>query len=176
MEGHSHNNWEALLVQKKPVRVLVIIRKLNKFFERSDASIKEIALQHLHEEDGKTLVIAKWPSVTTMVFDLFNSEYDFQKAHNADVMDVIAIDLGAKQNPKITKMSELKKNEVNESVAEFHRLNGFAVQPPFLEDHRDGKVPAYPNPRLLVLRTRALIKQFSADKAYQCRVTTSRRA
>lgn len=62
-----------------------MVRKLNKFFERSDASIKEIALQHLHEEDAKTLVIAKWPSVTTMVFDLFNDGYDFQKAHNADV-------------------------------------------------------------------------------------------
>ncbi|KAL9067658.1 MAG: hypothetical protein Q9161_006740 [Pseudevernia consocians] len=148
MERRSHNSWEVLLVQKKPVRVLVIVRKLNKFFERSDASIKEIALQHLHEEDAKTLVIAKWPSVTTMVFDLFNNGYDFQKAHNADVMDVIAIDLGPKQNPKITKMSDLKKMEVNASVAEFHRLNGFEVQPPFLEDHRDGKVPAYPNPRL----------------------------
>lgn len=148
MTGHSHNNWEALLVQKKPIRVLVIVRKLNKFLERSDASIKEIALQHLHEEDGKTLIIAKWPSITTMVFDLFNNEYDFQKAHNADVIDVIAIDLGAKQNPKITIISELQKKEVNATVAECHRLNGFKVQPPFLEDHRDGKVPAYLNPRL----------------------------
>ena len=147
MEGRSHDNWEALLVQKKPVRVLVIVRKLNKLFERSDASIKEIALQYLHEEKAKTLVIAKWPSVTTMVFDLFNNEYDFQKGHKADVMDVIAIDLGPKQNPKIAKMSDLKKNEVNASVAEFHRLNGFEVQPPYLEDHRNGKVPAYPNPR-----------------------------
>ena len=148
MEGRSHNSWEALLVQRNPVRVLVIVRKLNKFFECSDASIKEIALQHLHEKDAKTLVIAKWPSVTTMVFDLFNNEYDFQKAHNTDVMDVIAIDLGPKQNPKIVKMSDPKKKEVNASVAEFHRLNGFEVQPPFLEDHRDGKVPVYPNPRL----------------------------
>ena len=62
-------------------------------------------------------------------------------------MDVIAIDLGPKQNPKITKMSDLKKHEVNASVTEFHRLSGFEVQPPFLEDHRNGKVPAYPNPR-----------------------------
>ncbi len=83
-----------------------------------------------------------------MVFDLSNNGYNFQKAHNTDVMDVIAIDLGPKQNPKITKMSDLKKNEVNASVAEFHRLNGFEVQPPFLEDHRDGKVPECPNPRL----------------------------
>ena len=80
-----------------------MVRKLNKFFERSDASIKEIALQNLHEEDAKTLVIAKWPSVTIMVFDLFNDGYDFQKAHNADVMGVIAFDLGPKPNPKITK-------------------------------------------------------------------------
>ena len=148
MEGRSHNSWEALLVQKSPVRVLIIVRKLNKFFEHSNATIKEIALQYLHQEDAKTLVIAKWPSVTTMVFDLFNNGYDFQKAHNADIMDVIAIDLGPKQNPKIIKMSDLKRKEVNASVAEFHRLNGFGVQPPFLEDHRDGKVPAYPNPRL----------------------------
>ena len=79
MADRSHNSWEALLVQKQPVRVLVIVRKLNKFFERSNASIKEIALQHLHEEDAnaKTLVIAKWPSVTIMVFDLFNNRYDF---------------------------------------------------------------------------------------------------
>lgn len=74
MEGRSHNSWEALLVHKKPVRVLVIVRKLNKFFERSDA-------QHLHQEDAKTLIIAKWPSVTIMVFDLFNNGYDFQKGH-----------------------------------------------------------------------------------------------
>ncbi len=106
-----------------------------------------MALQYLHEEDAKTLVIAKWPSVTTMVFDLFNDGYDFQKAHKADVMDVIAIDLGSKQNPRITKLSNLEKIEVNASVAEFHRLNGFEVQPPFLEDHRDGKVPTYFNPR-----------------------------
>ena len=148
MEGRSHNNWEVLLGQKQPVRVLVIVRKLNKYFERSDASIKAIALQHLHEEDAKTLVITKWPSVTTMVFDLFNNNgYDFQNAHNADVMDVIAIDLGSKENPKITELSDLRRMEVNASVAEFHRLNGFEVQPPFVEDHRDGKVPAYLNPR-----------------------------
>ena len=61
-------------------------------------------------------------------------------------MDVIAIDLGP-ENPKITKMSDLKKREVNASVADFHTLNGFEVQPPFLEDHRNGNVPAYPNPR-----------------------------
>ncbi|KAL9073845.1 MAG: hypothetical protein Q9161_002677 [Pseudevernia consocians] len=148
MEDRPHNSWEALLVQKQPVRVLVIVRKLNKFFECSDASIKEIALQHLHEEDAnaKTLVIAKWPSVTTMVFDLFNHGYDFQKGHEADVMDLIAIDLGPK-NPKITKMSDLKKREVNASIAEYHTLNGFEVQPPFLEDHRNGNVPAYLNPR-----------------------------
>ena len=147
MEGRSHNSWQALLVEKRPVRVLVIVRKLNKVFEHSDAIIKDIALQHLQEKDAKTLVIAKWPNVTTMVFDLFNDGYDFQKAHTADDMDVIAIDLGPKQNPKITKMSEPKRKEVNASVAEFHRLNGFEVQPPFLEDHRDGKVPAYHNPR-----------------------------
>ena len=93
MEGRSHNSWEVLLVQNKPVRVLVIVYKLNKFFERSNASIKEIALQHLHEEDAKTLMIVKWPSVTTMVFDLFNNGYDFQKGYKADVMNVIAIDL-----------------------------------------------------------------------------------
>ena len=148
MEGHSHTDWEALLCQKQPVRVLIIIRKLNYFFERSDAEIKETALQYLHEKDAKTLIVTRWPSVTIMVFDLFNDKYDFQKAHNVDVMDVIAIDLGPKQQPKITKLSNFKKKEVNESVAEFHRLNGFEVQPPFLEDHRDGKVPAYPNPRL----------------------------
>ena len=155
MQGHSQNNWEALLTQKKPVRVLVIVRKLNKFFERSDASIREIALQHLHEkdaksleEDAKTLVITKWPSVTVMVFDLFNKEYDFQNAHHTDAIDVIAVDLGPKQKPKIAKVDDLKKREVNTSVAEFHSLNGFEVQPPFLEDHRDGNVPAYPNPRL----------------------------
>ena len=111
-----------------------------------------------------------------MVFDLFNNEYDFQKAHNADVMDVVAIDLGPKQNPKITKMSDLKKNEVNASVAEFHRLNGFEIKPPFLKDHRDKKIPAYPNPRLQVIEIRTSIKQFSADKIYQSRVTTSRGA
>ncbi len=147
MEGNSQNSWEALLVHQKPVRVLVIVRKLNKFFEQPDASIKENALQYLHEEDAKTLAIAKWPSVTTMVFDLFHDGYDFKKAHKADVMDVIAIDLGPKQNPRITKVSDLEKIEVNASVAEFHRLNGFEVRPPFLEDHRDGKVPTYFNPR-----------------------------
>ena len=148
MEAHSHNSWEALLLQKRPLRVLVIIRKFNKFFNRSDDDIKEHALQHLHEKDAKTLVTTRWPSVTTMVFDLFNVGYDFQKAHNAEVLDVIAIDFGPKQSPKITKMSDVKRNEVNASVAEFHRLNGFEVQPPFLEDHRNGKVPSYPNPRL----------------------------
>ncbi len=123
MEGLSRNSWEALLVQKNPVRVLVIVRRPNKFFERSDASMKEIALQYLHEEDAKTLVIAKWPSVTTMVFDLSNNGYNFQKAHNTDVMDVIAIDLGPKQNPKITKMSDLKKNEIKLT----HLLRSFIV-------------------------------------------------
>lgn len=34
-----------------------------------------------------------------MVFDPFNNGYDFQKAHNADVVDVIAIDFGAKGAP-----------------------------------------------------------------------------
>ena len=148
MEGHPQNDWETLLAHKEPVRVLVIVRKMNKHFKSSDARIKEIALQHLHEEDAKTLVISKWPNVTTMVFDLFNHQYDFLLAHNVDDIDVIAIDSGPKQNPKITKLGDVKKKEVNESVAKFHRLNGFEVQPLFVEDHREGKVPAYPNPRL----------------------------
>lgn len=148
MEGRSTNSWEALLIQRKPIRVLVIVRKLSKFFEHSDASIKSIALQYLREEDAKILVIAKWPNLTTMVFDLSNNGYDFHKAHNADVIDVIAIDLGPKPDPKITRMNHLKKEEVNACVAEVHRLNGFEVWPPFFEDHRDGKVLTYPNPRL----------------------------
>ena len=147
MESHPQNKWEALLAQKQPVRVLVIVRNLNKFFESSNASIKEFALQHLHEEDAKTLMISKWPRVTTMVFDLFNEKYDFQLAHNADDIDVIVIDFGPKQNPKIAQLSGARKREVNESVAEVHRLNGFEDQPPFLEDHREGSVPAYPTPR-----------------------------
>ena len=155
MNSYSHNSWEALLIQKRPVRVLIIIRKLNKYFNRSDADVKEIALQHLNEKDAlyldekdaKTLVIAKWPSVTTIVFDLFYNRYDFQKAHNADVIDVIAIDFGPKQNPKIMRLSDIKRYEVNASVAESHRLHGFEVQPPLLEDYRDGNVPAYFNPR-----------------------------
>ena len=149
MESRSHNSWEALLVQKHPVRVLVIVRKVSQFFESPDASLKEIALQYLHEEekDAKTLVVARSPRVTTMVFDLFNTGYDFQKAHNADVLDVIAIDLGRKKSPDVARLSDPKKKEVNESVAQFHIVNGFEVQPPFFEDHRDGKVPEYHNPR-----------------------------
>lgn len=150
MEGRSTNSLEALLIQRKPIRVLVIVRKLSKFSEHSEASIKSIALQYPREEDAKTLVIAKWPSLTTMVFDLSNNGYDFHfhKAHNADVIDVIAINLGPKPDPKITRMNHPKTEKVNASVAEFDRLNGFEVWPPFFEDHRDGKVPTYPNPRL----------------------------
>ena len=32
MEGRSHNSWEVLLAQKKPVRVLVIVRKTEQVF------------------------------------------------------------------------------------------------------------------------------------------------
>ena len=66
-----------------------------------------------------------------MVFDPCNSGYDFQKAHNAGVMDVIAIDFGRKKSPNVTRLSDPNKNEVNRSVAHSHRVNGFEGQPPF---------------------------------------------
>ena len=57
--------------------------------------------------------------------------------------------------------------EVNASVAEFHRLDGFEVRPPFVEDHRDGRVPAYADPRLWVLITFYLLTLCLVQK-FQC--------
>ena len=72
-------------------------------------------------------MIAKWSSVTIIVFDLFNDKYNFQKDYKTDVIKVIAIDLESKQNLKIMKISDLKKNKVNVSITKFYRLNDFDV-------------------------------------------------
>lgn len=113
------------------------------------ALIKENKLlpDSVDTQDAKLLVEERWGLRTHIVFDICHDDYNSETAHlsSSDRLPVIAVWLSAKESAQIaTKGIKIK---VNEETREFHRLHPIGVQPPFIVDHTNGKVPCFANPR-----------------------------
>jgi len=135
--------------ERKALRILVIVYRQSPLFASSDINaIRQQAVARLDasEADTRTLVLETWPRRTILVFDMWNEKYDFAQAHHPEDLPVLAIHMHTKEKIKIGMVSEPKRSEINGEVAHRHRLHGYGALP-IVEDHRNGNVPTYMNPR-----------------------------
>jgi hypothetical protein len=147
---------------KAAKRVAIIVSKRSPHWLKAWASSDEviaIALKLVHEEgliefdaqnDASAVrVLAKerWDLRTYIVFDVFHHTYEPDNAHlrGQNDLPVISVFLGAKECASVaaTPMA----NKVNKDIRTIHDATGPGSRPPFVVDHKDGKVPFYSNPR-----------------------------
>ncbi|KAF2875278.1 hypothetical protein BDV95DRAFT_564715 [Massariosphaeria phaeospora] len=141
-----------IVKERKALRVLVILYPQSPLY--ADSKMNTIRRQALTElnaigADARTLFLATWPHRTIMVFDLCNGNYDFAQAHHPEDLPVVAIHFQTNEKVKIGIVSQQKKCEINNDVARYHKLHGYGALP-MVEDHRNGNVPTYMNPRDMV--------------------------
>ncbi|KAF1921984.1 hypothetical protein BDU57DRAFT_511095 [Ampelomyces quisqualis] len=135
--------------ERKAFRILVILYPQSPLFANSDINtIRQQTVARLNaiEADARTLFLATWPHRTIAVFDLCNKNYNFAQAHQPEDIPVAAIHFQTNDKIKIGMLPGLKACEINNDVARYHQLHGYAVLP-MVEDHRNGNVPTYMNLR-----------------------------
>jgi hypothetical protein len=135
--------------ERTALRILVILYPQSPLFASSEINtIRQHTVARLDaiEADAKTLFLATWPNRTIMVFDLCNENYDFAQAHHPEDLPVLAIHFHTNEKVKIGMLPEPKRCEINNDVARYHLLHGYGALP-MVEDHRNGNVPTYMNPR-----------------------------
>jgi hypothetical protein len=143
-------------------RVAIIVSKRSPHWLKAWASSDEviaIALKLIHEErliefdaqnDASAVrVLAKerWDLRTYIVFDVFHHAYDPDNAHlqGQNELPVILVFLGREESASVAGTPIA--NKVNNDIRTIHDATGPGSRPPFVVDHKDGKVPFYPNPR-----------------------------
>lgn len=86
------------------------------------------------------LVNQIWDLVRIFVFNLYHDQYDCATGHIRHELPAILIHYSRR---KVTMTLALKgrRDEVNDTVAELHRVNSWEKQLPFVEDHSLGKMP-----------------------------------
>jgi len=90
-----------------------------------------------------------------IIFDIFNDAYTPQNAHlpGENDLPVIAVSLSGTSYDDQNKISTAPTNlrdEVNQTIRDFHNWHGNGSQAPFAVDHADGNIPTYPHPRTLI--------------------------
>lgn len=96
------------------------------------------------------LVHQIWDIVDIFVLDIFNLAYDCAKAHLPQDLPVIMVHY-SRRKVTASLASRDFRNQVNETVAKLHDLNGWETSPPYIDDHSNGIIPRYPNPRSICL-------------------------
>lgn len=141
-----------IVQQRKAVRVFVVVYPASRTFFEHPYSCIDTMISHLNADpnDSNPLVIQKWPNRTLIVFDLCHITYDNQSAHNIETIPVITVHVRSNTHFKTKQADRTVAQEINSQVAECHNLHGFSQTLPFEEDHRNGIVPDYPNPRRLI--------------------------
>lgn len=142
------DNWKAHFSLEEPTRVLVLVRGNSKYHAEPDSVIIEHALSILDISGAQTLYLARedWGRTIQFVFDVFHASYDFTTAHGIHDIAVVVVSLGGK-NERRWFASRPQQQEVNETVAHIHDLNGWETRPPYLANHVNGAIPVYDNPR-----------------------------
>lgn len=138
--------------QRKPMRVFIVVYPAcPDLFEDPDQSVAKV-LVHLGaaSEDSKVLVIQRWPTRTLIVFDLCHIEYDFKKAHCTENIPVVSVHVQTDEKFTTTKADKGVKEFINSKVAGCHESHGYSAKLPLEEDHRNGNVPNFPDPRTMV--------------------------
>jgi hypothetical protein len=144
------SQWLDYIRDRAPLRVLVIIHGNSPLFEQSDSidTIRDSTLKLLGASvnDSNKLCLSKWPNRTVAVFDLCNIGYNFQQAHTPEDLPVLIVNHYTAQRIKISIAPTQERLEINQRVADSHTSHGFEALP-MVDDHRNGNVPTYMNPR-----------------------------
>jgi hypothetical protein len=85
--------------------------------------------------------------VIYIVFDIFHDSYEPDLAHLMEHNSLPVIVVRFSRQVTVTSVSDNLRARVNREVASAHNFNGKNSRPPFLEDHTDGKIPEYKEPR-----------------------------
>ena len=149
------------MTHPKPLRVLVIVSQRSTLIARAREAPHEIIPLAMHllkknniprpdptpSVEPRLLAVQQWKTRTFIVFDIGHADYDATLGHlpERNQLPVVVAYFSKKKsaytaNPWISR-------RVNHDVAMLHNANGFDAVPPFLEDHTQGKPPAYRNPR-----------------------------
>ncbi len=139
-------------------RIFVSISPKSQFWPlggESAAAIVNIALDLAKKHNlvdpeaqgPRLLVEERWGPRTHIVFDLNHDGYDSETAHlpGRNHLPVVIVFLSANESAQAA--SKLLEDRVNQEVREIHGSHTAGVQPPFIVDHTEGKIPCYPSPR-----------------------------
>lgn len=137
-----------LLTYRSPTRIALFIRPPSHQFRRDALDNINEALALLEQTGTEYIYLAweQWDTIDILVFDLWNDAYDFMTAHEPIDLPVVIVDFG-RTNTRISIASPMYRREVNDGVAQHHRLNGWDVGPPFVADCTGSNRPSYPSPR-----------------------------
>lgn len=155
------------------MRVLVLVSPKHSLAQDAsgDKVIRE-ALKSLNlspcETYHKYLVNQIWDIVNTFVVDLYHETYDYSTAHIKCDIPVIIVHCSSRKS-YLSLASRSRRDEVNSWVSNLHDLNGWAIEPPFVDDHSLGNIPRYANPRSLLFATSASdVPHEKAHNAAEC--------
>jgi hypothetical protein len=147
------------MASTKPIRIFVSISPKSSLHDaawESPDTIIQAALDLVRKHDlvagapaPRLLAKERWHRIH-IVFDIFNDDYEPDKAHLSGQNDlpVIAVYLSDQERAGIANNALAKR--VNEEIRNFHDWTGIGSQAPFTIDHANGNIPTYPNPRSLV--------------------------
>lgn len=153
------------MTDQKPTRVLISLRRDrtpdNEWQEAWESPQKLVtrALHHLKGDDlispqdeyasptCRFMAVERWDPVMFLVFDLFNVEYDFLRAHHDGRDELPVVPVRLTRGGKLKSYPPQPLGLVNESIRGFHHSNGWDVRPPYWVDHADGAVPTHWHPR-----------------------------
>ena len=134
---------------RNALRVAVFLRKKSPLYPLDgDAAVnRACSTLGVNPVDcgAKLLSIWKIRWMTIFAFDLWNAGYTWTTAHHKTDLPVILVDYGKRLSYVRVGSPDLR-NEVNEFVADQHRLHGWEATPPYFQD-QTGPVPTYLNPR-----------------------------
>lgn len=165
-------DWEQFIKDRTAVRILCIVYRNSPFFESAEAQpIMQAALSILLADESKLLTFARWPRISTLVFDLYHTSYDFGTAHNPENIPVISIQFRhASQKIRVGVVTGEKHKEVNQKVAQLHSSHGYGPLP-IIENHLDGNVPVYLTPRFQIRLQSGTEKEIGIEKEENRTVT-----
>ncbi|KAK4097011.1 hypothetical protein N658DRAFT_489537 [Parathielavia hyrcaniae] len=108
------------------------------------------------ECDPRFLVEERWGLRTHIVFDINHRDYDSNTAHLPRQINNLPVAIvSLNRTESVQTASKLLEDKINSEVRKIHGAHAVGIEPPFIVDHTEGKIPCYPNPRSALAQPRA---------------------